>query len=110
VIRHCPMRHSGVACGSEHVTPDPIGAAQPPQWVKLVLTSVSHPLLGLLSQSPKPTAQLGLQTPAAQVVVPFVFEQALVQLPQCAGSVSVLVSQPLVYPAESQSRYGGVQL
>jgi hypothetical protein len=67
---------------------------QLPQWFTLVLRLVSQPPAGFESQSPKPAAQVGLHTPAVQVVVPFVFVQAVLQSPQCVVSLVRLVSHP----------------
>jgi hypothetical protein len=55
---------------------------------------VSQPLLGRLSQLPKPELQLGVHVPLGQVVVPFGFVQVVPQVPQLAVVLSD-ASQPL---------------
>jgi hypothetical protein len=60
----------------------------------LVLRFVSQPLFGLPSQSPKPPAQTGVQTPETQLVVPLALLQLTPQAPQLAVVLSA-VSQPL---------------
>jgi hypothetical protein len=50
----------------------------------------------LPSQSPKPGAQLGAQTPLIHAAEPFGLAQATMQEPQCCELVLVFVSQPFV--------------
>jgi hypothetical protein len=60
-----------------------------------VLRSVSQPLVGLPSQSPKPGLHRRIpQTPAAQLPVALAGAQVRPHPPQCAALVAVLVSQP----------------
>ena len=47
------------------------GSPQPPQCAAEVCVLVSQPLLGRLSQLPKPELQLGVHVPLGQAVVPF---------------------------------------
>ena len=70
---------------------------QVPQWFLSVTVLISQPSASLLAlQSAKPDAHAPLHTPAAQVRVgTFVVEQTPAQVPQCKGSVVVLISQPL---------------
>ena len=85
---HTPATQFGVV-GQVHTL------GQLPQWLALVLRLVSQPPAGFESQSPNPALHVGLHTPAVQVVLPFGFVHAVVQSPQCAGSVVSVVSQPL---------------
>lgn len=56
----------------------------------------SQPLVGLLSQSPKPALQVPVpQPPAVHFGVPFAVEQALPQLPQLFTSVPSFTQAPL---------------
>ena len=76
---------------------------QAPQWVTLVRVSVSQPLLGSPSQSPKPTAHTGVQLPpvqALEMVFPPV-AQTTSQPPQLEVLLLVLMQVPeqLVVPA-----------
>ena len=74
---------------------------QPPQCVG-ELRLVSHPLAGLLSQSPKPAAQPMPQLPAVQVGVPPEVEHFVPQALQLLTSVFKLISQPLAgLPSQS---------
>jgi hypothetical protein len=67
---------------------------QLPQLVT-VLSAVSQPFLGLLSQLPKPLLQVGAQVLLVQLVLPWAFVQAVPQLPQFVTLVAKLISQPL---------------
>jgi len=67
---------------------------QPPQCGTEVCVLVSQPLLGRLSQLPKPELQLGVQVPLGQVVVPFAFVHCVPHVPQFAVVLSE-ASQPL---------------
>jgi hypothetical protein len=66
---------------------------QAPQLVALVVMSVSHPLLGLPSQSAQPAEHVGAHAPALQLVEPWALEQEVPHAPQFAVVVR-LVSQP----------------
>jgi hypothetical protein len=68
---------------------------------------ISQPLAELPSQLPKPALQVMPQSPAAQVAVPLVLLQTVLQPPQCVG-VLRLVSQPLA-ALPSQSPKPGAQ-
>lgn len=81
-----PVLHDAVALDSAHAVP------QVPQ-LAIVFVGVSQPSFGLPLQSPKPAAHVGLQAPAVQAVLPFVFEQATPQAPQLLVVV-IAVSQP----------------
>lgn len=61
-----------------------------------MLRFVSQPPAGFESQSPNPELQVGLQTPAVHVVVPFALVHAVEQSPQCVVAVDRSTSQPLV--------------
>src|SRR5579883_908325 len=90
---HAPIAQVGLAMLLfEHTRP------QLPQLVGSPATLVSQPLLCLLlSQSAKPALQAPLHAPIAQVgAAMFSFEQTVPQVPQLAGSVFRLTSQPSV--------------
>lgn len=55
---HAPAAHEVCPLGPGHTWP------QTPQWAVLAVVSVSHPVWGSLSQSPKPWLQASVQTPA----------------------------------------------
>jgi hypothetical protein len=61
--RHVPPVHAPVALGGRHTTP------QPPQCVAVVASEVSQPLVGFMSQSPKPAAHPRLHIPSAHEAV-----------------------------------------
>jgi hypothetical protein len=69
----------------------------------LVVSAVSQPLLGSLSQLPKPLEQLEIpHDPLTQLGVSLLAEQAWPQLPQLEREVLVFVSQPLAgLPSQS---------
>jgi len=70
---------------------------QAPQRVGSLERLVSQPFVGSPSQSPKPSTQLEAQAPATQrAVVLGPAGQRVPQVPQWAGSLWVLASQPLV--------------
>lgn len=81
-------------------TPEsPQARPQAPQWPVSVSTSISQPSSGWGAagepQLPRPAWQLGLQTPAPQLVlVAPAVEQARPQAPQLAASDSSVTSQP----------------
>ena len=69
--------------------------AHVPQLALSLLVSTSQPLLALLSQSASGAVQLtALHWPPEQLGVVPASLQALVQEPQCVGSLAVAVSQP----------------
>jgi hypothetical protein len=70
-----PLEQLVVALASAQLTP------QPPQF-EVVVSEVSHPLLGLLSQLPQPDEQPGTQAPDTHAVVPWALVHALVHDPQ----------------------------
>src|SRR6516164_3669085 len=47
----------------------PHATLQPPQWLTLLLISVSQPSLALLVQCANPATQVGTQTPPVQVTI-----------------------------------------
>jgi hypothetical protein len=67
---------------------------QLPQWVT-VLSAVSQPFCGSLSQLSQPLLQIGAQLPSMQLVLPCAVVQAAPQLPQFALSLASVTSQPL---------------
>jgi hypothetical protein len=67
---------------------------QAPQWASAVVRFTSQPVEALVSQSPKPVAQVTPQRPAVQVRVALEpVAQALPQAPQLSGSVCVEVHE-----------------
>lgn len=68
-------------------------APHAPQLALLVVRSISQPLLTLLSQSPKLVLHVSVHFPALHEGVSLLLLHAFVQLPQCATSLSVFVSQ-----------------
>ena len=86
-----PAAHVGAALAKVHTV------AHAPQWVAVTRVSVSQPLSGLLSQSPKPPAQVPTtHTPARQAgVAPAGEGHRWPQAPQFSMSLSTRVSQPL---------------
>jgi hypothetical protein len=66
-----------------------------PQLV-IVLSAVSQPLRGLLSQLPQPLLQVGAHVLALQFVLPCALVHAVPQLPQFETLVASATSQPLV--------------
>ena len=69
---------------------------QAPQFVAVILRSVSQPLVSTPSQLPKFVAQTIVQAPAVQPAVPLVELHTVAHVPQCVGSICSAVSQPLV--------------
>ena len=68
---------------------------QAPQFVTLLVTFASQPLLrALLSQLPKPALHAMLQLPALQLGVPLLVLQAWPHPPQFVALVLMLTSQP----------------
>lgn len=86
VTAQAPVAQVSVVFGRSQAAP------HAPQFASVV-SDVSHPLLGLPSQSPKPAAQTGAQAPPTQDVEPFAFVQIVPQAPQLL-LVVVEVSQP----------------
>ena len=76
LIEQALLAHEGNPFWVPHTVP------QPPQFAVELVVLVSQPLLGLLSQFPKPLLHTGTQAVPLQLVVPFELVQALVQLPQ----------------------------
>ena len=77
------------------LAPPEQGLLHPPQWLVLILVSVSQPVDTSRSQLPKPDAHEAIpQAPLTQLGVPWATVQMLPQLPQLAVLVAVLVSQP----------------
>jgi hypothetical protein len=80
-----PPVQAGVPLATEQAT------LQAPQWARVVLVSVSHPLEAVASQSPKPALQEAMpQAPPAQAGVPLAAEQTVPQVPQLLALVWVL--------------------
>jgi hypothetical protein len=93
---HVPPTHTAVAFASRQ------GSLHAPQWATVVDRSVSQPLPGSSSQSPKPSGHGVLtQSPLSQAT-PATCSHDLVHEPQRNESVMRLVSQPLS-SRESQS-------
>ncbi len=69
---------------------------QAPQWLLLVCSEASQPLVTSLSQSSKSGSQLMEHVLAEQVGKPLLLEQAAPQALQWAALLVMLVSQPLV--------------
>jgi hypothetical protein len=88
VGEHVPDEQVVVPLGLVHAAP------QAPQLVTVEPRSVSQPLVGSPSQSPKPTPQAGTQTPLGQLVDPWALAQLVPQLPQWA-TVAREDSQPV---------------
>jgi hypothetical protein len=77
-----PDAHEGVPLAALHALP------HAPQWAAAVERSVSQPLAGFMSQSPKPALHVTAQRPATHADVPLGrAPQAFPQAPQCAESV-----------------------
>jgi len=68
--------------------------SQAPQLVGSVPRIVSHPLVGLPSQSPKPGLHAMLQVPEEQVGVPFTEEHTLPHAPQLFTSAERVAQFP----------------
>jgi hypothetical protein len=92
VLTHADATHEAVAFARMgHTVP------QAPQCAVLVRVSVSHPFVALVSQSPKPVAQVFLQAEATHAGAALArVGQALPQALQFVTLVRVSVSQPLV--------------
>jgi hypothetical protein len=88
VIAHTPLAQPGVPLALEHTV------AQLLQCVGSLSRFTSQPFAPLPSQLPQPALQAMLQTPAAQLAVPWLVLHAVVHAPQCVGSVFRFVSQP----------------
>ncbi len=72
------------------------GRMQPPQWGRLVAKFASHPSVNVALQSPKPELQTPPQRPEAQAAWAFAGAgHAVVQVPQCVGSVWRLKQLPV---------------
>jgi hypothetical protein len=95
---HAPAAHPCVATlVSRHALP------QAPQWSALVAVDVSQPVLGSLSQSPKPALQLAMvHALIAHADVALRRAQARPQVPQFVESARMSASQPsLAMPLQS---------
>jgi hypothetical protein len=88
VAVHAPVAQDSFEFGMSHATPQTLQSVS-------VRVDVSQPFAVLVSQLPKPTSQVGVQTPLAHGFVPCAFEQALPQAAQFAV-VPRGVSQPFV--------------
>jgi hypothetical protein len=87
---HAPPAQPATPLATLHARP------QAPQLDGVARRSVSHPLRGSPSQSPKPALQLPTpHAPARQAAVALGTLHTRPQAPQCAVAVLVLVSQPL---------------
>ena len=76
-----PAAHAGVPLAALHALP------HIPQWAAVVERSVSQPLAGFMSQSPKPAVHVRAQRPETHAEVALGrAPQALPQAPQCAES------------------------
>jgi hypothetical protein len=92
VSAHMPTAQAGTALGAPGQD-----VPQAPQWVALVRVSVSQPLVGLLSQLPKPIAHAATpHCPMLQTAVALGGLQTRPHAPQWAVLVRVSTSQPLV--------------
>ena len=87
---HVPAAHVGVP--PVHVQPCP----HVPQWLVFVCVFVSHPLIGLPSQSAIPELHTGVHTPATHVVVPLGFVHSVPHAPQWLTVLDRSVSHPLL--------------
>jgi hypothetical protein len=85
-----PAAHLGEPLGHVQVLP------QVPQLFVATWVLVSHPLILLPSQSPKPEEHVGVQTPALQTVVPLGLAHTVPHAPQLLVVELRLVSQPLL--------------
>jgi hypothetical protein len=97
-----PVVHVPVAFAGEHAVP------QLPQFVMLV-SEVSQPLTGLLSQFPQPDKHVGTQAPELQSVVPCELVHVMPQPPQLVTDVFLFVSHPL-FLLPSQSAHPALQI
>ena len=101
---HVELTQAAVPFAIEHALP------HEPQFRRLVVRSVSHPLPALPSQSPNPAWQsVTPQTPLAQYGVPPVALHLCPQVLQLLTSTFVLISQPLL-SSPSQFAYPGSQV
>lgn len=92
VTLHCPVVQAEVPFATEQAVP------QVPQFARSDCRFVSHPLLGLWSQSPKPAAQAKAHVPELQLWPDEVLgrtTQFVPQLPQLPGSRLVFSQIPL---------------
>jgi hypothetical protein len=91
VMEHAPSAHVAVPWFVEH------GVPHAPQFLVLVLVSVSQPFESMPSQSANPAAQLSTtHRPPAQAAVACASAHGRAHPPQLSGSASVLTSQPSV--------------
>jgi hypothetical protein len=92
-VLHVPSAHTldwqrALALGYEQIVP------HIPQLAVSFVVFVSQPFVRLPSQDEYPVEQAGLQTPVAQLVVPWAFVHALPHEPQLARLVDELTSHP----------------
>jgi len=93
-------------------TPDAAGHALPqrPQWLAFSLSSASQPLVGFVSQSPKPGSQRAItHWPEVQAAVARARTHARPHMPQWVTLLRVSVSQPFEH-TPSQSANEGLQV
>jgi len=90
-IEQTPVEHFGVACGKTQALP------QPPQWLTLVLMSISHPVVALLSQFANPVLQDATEhIPDKHAGEPLTTEQIVPQAPQLFRSEETECSHPVL--------------
>jgi hypothetical protein len=66
-----------------------------PQWVTVLFVSISHPLVGFMSQSRKPSRHIAIvHWPMLHPAVPLGGLHRVVHEPQCVGSARRSTSQP----------------
>jgi hypothetical protein len=86
---HAPIRQAGVAWASVHARP------HAPQWATAAVTSVSQPLAGVASQSPRPVAQPATRhAPVTHAAVALSSMHARSHMPQCVVDVAVSTHRP----------------
>jgi hypothetical protein len=96
---------------AQDATPFAVPQALPqlPQLVVDTVVSISHPFVGLLSQSANPLSQVpNWQLEFTHNADACAYTQVFPQLPQFCASVDVFVSHPL-FALPSQSCSGGLQ-
>ena len=89
-IEHAPLAQAAVPLLELQIL------AQAPQFAASVVSRASHPLEYLVSQSAKPALQPAtVQAEFRQAGVPLAATQVVPHVPQLAGSLVVVASQPL---------------
>jgi hypothetical protein len=91
VMPHAPVSQKGVPLVASQT------AAHAAQFAGSVCVFTSQPFARDASQSAKPASQVMPQVADVHVAVPFVALHALMQAPQCAGSVVRFTSQPSTF-------------